>query len=478
MATSVVRVPNIEKNVESIPTRSPLTHMAEAAQARSDRDGHVGTKPFERALLSLNAAVGASLPSPRAHAHPLLRLASASPSLRIAWGTLHPAIHPDWLAQRENVDPRVKPGQSERTGFRSERKTQQIESLAALAVLLASDLDREGLPLRIVDFAGGSGPLALPLAALLPHCTLVIVDVKQRSLDLAATRAAAAGLRNVETWLGDIAEFDGPFGVGLALHACGEASDLAMLACVRAGARFVISPCCVGKLSSATLDPYKFNATGQNAGRVSYPRSTAVAAVVGTVAYDAIACAGDFAEKSQLVGARGALRRLCKCWLEHDRLLWAAERGYEARVCRMVPETASPKNHILYGWLASRPPPPGVRDALSAAVADGTLADAAALLRVEPSGAAASGDAAGEVRASAALAASEWEPAEVAEVDQLVSAWAVGGDEEPLVVTASSSRRRRLVHYVAESHGLAHRTEAKKSVIIRHRGPCRPAADE
>ena len=60
--------------------------------------------------------------------------------------------------------------------------------------------------------------------------------MKQRSLDLAATRAAAAGLTNVQTWCGDITEYDAPFGLGLALHACGEASDLAMRACVDAGA--------------------------------------------------------------------------------------------------------------------------------------------------------------------------------------------------------------------------------------------------
>ena len=56
----------------------------------------------------------------------------------------------------------------------------------------AGSASAEPEPFRIVDFAGGSGPLALPLAALLPRCTVVIVDVKQRSLDLAAARAVSA----------------------------------------------------------------------------------------------------------------------------------------------------------------------------------------------------------------------------------------------------------------------------------------------
>ena len=165
-----------------------LAMSADASKSFRGRSGggsHVGTKPFERALLRLNAAVGASLPGPSTQAHPLSGLVPASPSLQIAWGEIHPALHPNWLAQRENVDPRIKDRQAQRTALRSERKAQQIESLAALALVLAADAtDAAGAdgavdaaPFRIVDFAGGSGPLALPLAALLPSCLVVIVDV-------------------------------------------------------------------------------------------------------------------------------------------------------------------------------------------------------------------------------------------------------------------------------------------------------------
>ena len=221
-------------------------------RGRSGGGGRVGTKPFERALLRLNAAVGVSLPGPSTQAHPLSGGAPASASLRIVWSEMHPALHPDWLAQRENLDARIKERQAQRTALRSERKAQhspcpspspfpspspspnlspnpspnishipnpspspdpgqaqQIESLASLALVLCTDAvlrmailgtadatagttNAEPEPFRIVDFAGGSGPLALPLAALLPRCTVVIVDVKQRSLDLAAARAVSA----------------------------------------------------------------------------------------------------------------------------------------------------------------------------------------------------------------------------------------------------------------------------------------------
>ena len=231
---------------------------------------------------------------------------------------------------------------------------------------------------------------------------------------------------------------------------------------------------------------------------------------LATQAYDSVACAGEFAEKDQLTGARGALRRMCKSWLEHDRQLWASEQGYACHVCRMVPEAASPKNHILCGWPSAHPPPCDVVALLATEALDGTLTDAAALLTPTPTTAGAAGtartagaagvaaddEAAREERMGAALAASEWEPAELAEVEALVRAYAAGGtgavggaagdtaggaaeptEQEPLVVTAPSSRRRRLVHYVAEAAGLAHRTENKKTVVLRHRGPCRPAVE-
>ena len=46
-------------------------------------------------------------------------------------------------------------------------------------------------------------------------------------------------------------------------------------------------------------------------------------------------------------------------------MLYAIERGYSCQVCRMHVEEATPKNHILYGWPAERPPPPEVVRALS-----------------------------------------------------------------------------------------------------------------
>ena len=115
---------------------APTTPAEDAeVRGRSGGGGHVGTKPFERALLRLNAAVGVSLPGPSTQAHPLSGVAPASPSLQIPWGEIHPALHPDWLAQRENLDPRIKERQAQRTALRSERKARSLELLLTMAVL-------------------------------------------------------------------------------------------------------------------------------------------------------------------------------------------------------------------------------------------------------------------------------------------------------------------------------------------------------
>ena len=47
---------------------------------------------------------------------------------------------------------------------------------------------------RIVDFAGGTGHLAVPLALLLPHCEVVCVDLKKWSLDLLHRRVDGISL--------------------------------------------------------------------------------------------------------------------------------------------------------------------------------------------------------------------------------------------------------------------------------------------
>ncbi|KAF6255366.1 hypothetical protein COO60DRAFT_215250 [Scenedesmus sp. NREL 46B-D3] len=102
--------------------------------------------------------------------------------------------------------------------------------------------------LHIVDFGCGTGNLLLPLAALFPCCRFTGVDMKPAALQLLQQRAAAAGLSNVSVFEGMIEQFDRPFDVALALHACGNATDHVLQMAVHSRAAFIVSPCCVGKL--------------------------------------------------------------------------------------------------------------------------------------------------------------------------------------------------------------------------------------
>lgn len=126
---------------------------------------------------------------------------------------------------------------------RGERKKFQVENIA-----LALNSLRLKAGSKIVDFGCGSGALTLPLAALLPELYFVGVDFKQQSIALLVERALKANLRNVEGFYGRIEIFSERFDACVALHACGIATDLALLQALKHRAAYVMSPCCVGKL--------------------------------------------------------------------------------------------------------------------------------------------------------------------------------------------------------------------------------------
>ncbi|KAG0619918.1 hypothetical protein M758_4G175100 [Ceratodon purpureus] len=133
---------------------------------------------------------------------------------------------------------------------RGARKRSQVESIATALKFLK-------LPTGsvVVDFGCGSGALSLPLACVFKEFTFVCVDYKQESLRLLDLRAQAAKLVNITTWQGRIEDYIGPFDACVALHACGHATDLALMQALRWRAGYVASPCCVGKLQFAVGSP-------------------------------------------------------------------------------------------------------------------------------------------------------------------------------------------------------------------------------
>eukprot|EP00571_Detonula_confervacea_P003938 CAMPEP_0172326344 /NCGR_PEP_ID=MMETSP1058-20130122/56226_1 /TAXON_ID=83371 /ORGANISM="Detonula confervacea, Strain CCMP 353" /LENGTH=635 /DNA_ID=CAMNT_0013043101 /DNA_START=42 /DNA_END=1949 /DNA_ORIENTATION=- len=237
---------------------------------------------------------------------------------------------------------------------------------------------------RIVDFAGGTGHLAVPLALLLPHCEVICLDLKKWSLDLMHRRVdgtlnedndmtnknahdnshklpcqsnnvqTSKVLPNLSTYHGSIQTYPHNFDVGVSLHACGEASDWVLRKCLQQKACWVVCSCCCGKLRREALNPYVFQSTGGNEKEIHYPQSKVFASLGGdsnacdddninrldvsvadndsntqqpmsAAMFDQLARAADYSELGDVRKPRNACRRAAKSLVEWDRLLFAKE---------------------------------------------------------------------------------------------------------------------------------------------------------
>ncbi|KAL7471410.1 hypothetical protein ACHAXS_011707 [Conticribra weissflogii] len=284
---------------------------------------------------------------------------------------------------------------------RAWRKESQLANLiqCVLAVLpdrardfvkLKSELDaietkRDGMTpiLRIVDFGGGTGHLTVPLALLLPHCEVVCVDLKRRSLDLLHRRVdgmilgddvisddfdldrwgnaklksnqyddklpcqsntvqRSRTIPNLYTYHGTIQNYPERFEIGVSLHACGEASDWTLRKCLDQKASWVVCGCCCGKLRREAGNPYVFQSTGGNEKEVAYPQSRVFAClgrrhnqrhiddkenhpIMTADMFDELARASDYSELGDVRKPRNACRRAAKSLVEWDRLLFTKQ---------------------------------------------------------------------------------------------------------------------------------------------------------
>jgi hypothetical protein len=106
---------------------------------------------------------------------------------------------------------------------------QYIDICTARDMQASSSASHVNKTLRIVEFCAGSGFVLLPLAALYPQHEFILIDMKGPSLDIARLRMDNTdGLSNVRIVQGLIQDFDEAFDVGIALHACGSASDIVL----------------------------------------------------------------------------------------------------------------------------------------------------------------------------------------------------------------------------------------------------------
>ena len=205
--------------------------------------------------------------------------------------------------------------------IRAWRKRRQIENVLGPLAELTALLER---PAHIVDFCASSGHVALPAAAVLKGVTVEINDLRERPIDIARERIAALppALRaRCTARVGSTETHTGPFDIGVALHACGVATDVVLEACLRRRAAFVLVPCCVGRLAQRAN-------RGRNA-RASLPKTEAFAACFdlpksavwrGALSSDeakALARAGDCAARDKLT-ADDRERRACKTVIDGD----------------------------------------------------------------------------------------------------------------------------------------------------------------
>lgn len=100
----------------------------------------------------------------------------------------------------------------------------------------------------------------LPLAGTLPLTQFLAVDMNPVSCRLLEQRVQEAGLTNVTVVCSMIETFESiarshPIDVVLGLHACGNATDFIIEQALSLNAAYIVSPCCIGKISEAVEQP-------------------------------------------------------------------------------------------------------------------------------------------------------------------------------------------------------------------------------
>ncbi|XP_062902892.1 glutathione S-transferase C-terminal domain-containing protein isoform X1 [Mobula hypostoma] len=211
---------------------------------------------------------------------------------------------------------------------RALRKQQQLDNIISIVTKLAKPGD------TIVDFCSGGGHLGIVLAHTLSSCQVILVENKEESLVRARDRCDVLGLQNIWFLQTNLDYFTGPFQIGVALHACGVATDMVIDHCIMANAAFVICPCCYGFI--------------QNTVKYTFPRSQKFKSVLSYKEH-MILCR--FADQTavQLPAERRLIGKNCMGLVDLDRAWSAEEHGYKVYVTSMEPDSCSPKNNLIVG---------------------------------------------------------------------------------------------------------------------------------
>uniref|UniRef100_A0A8C4PY55 Glutathione S-transferase, C-terminal domain containing n=1 Tax=Eptatretus burgeri TaxID=7764 RepID=A0A8C4PY55_EPTBU len=232
----------------------------------------------------------------------------------------------------------VDPSEGELSAKRATRKRQQLASIAHCVQVIAKPGH------VIVDFCSGGGHLGILLAYMLPECRVLMVENKEASLERAVGRCQQLGLTNVEMYQANLDYFIGPFDIGVAIHACGVATDMVLQRCVSASAAFLLCPCCYGFV--------------QNTAKIAFPCSDRFRRTLSNKEH-MILCR--FADQTavHLPEDRKHIGKSCMTLVDLDRAWAVAEHAdYSVCITCMQPESCSPKNNLILGLPPTWPAPP------------------------------------------------------------------------------------------------------------------------
>ncbi|CAG9830133.1 unnamed protein product [Diabrotica balteata] len=212
---------------------------------------------------------------------------------------------------------------------RADRKCEQLENLAKAVMKIAAQKKYS-----IVDFCSGSGHLGILLATLLPNCEIVLVENKERSLLRAKERIEKLGLTNVFIVQSNLDYFQGNFDIGVALHACGVATDLVIQNCINKKAHLVVCPCCYGGV--------------RNCHHLTYPRSNQFKKLdLGLQNYLNLAHAADQTHDKENVKTEQGY--FCMNAVDTDRRMYIESFGYKVHLGKLYPTSCTNKNNLLVG---------------------------------------------------------------------------------------------------------------------------------
>uniref|UniRef100_A0A8D2CMI5 Glutathione S-transferase C-terminal domain-containing protein n=1 Tax=Sciurus vulgaris TaxID=55149 RepID=A0A8D2CMI5_SCIVU len=238
----------------------------------------------------------------------------------------HPC--PTWTLDWNGLPAAVSPKEGKMSSDRALRKQQQLNNLVYVVINQAKPGD------RIVDFCSGGGHVGIVLAHMLPLCQVILIENKELSLIRAKKRSDELGLSNIWFIQANMEYFTGMFNIGVALHACGVATDMVIEHCIKTRASFVTCPCCYGFI--------------QNTSKFNFPKSEQFKK---TLSYKEHMILCRFADQTavQLPPQRRLIGKQCMCLVDLDRARAAEERGYSVQVISMQPESCSPKNNMIVG---------------------------------------------------------------------------------------------------------------------------------